>query len=123
MTEHIVAAFDADLGGLRRSIAEMGGIAEKMLTDATAALVRDDQTLAQAVIAADRRLDELQRQIEERGILTIARRQPLAVDLREVIAALRVASNLERTGDLAKNTGKRVVAMTGSTHPRRVLLG
>ena len=123
MPGHIVSAFDADLGGLRRSIAEMGGICEKMLTDATTALVRDDSSLAQTVIAADRRLDELQRDIEERGILTIARRQPLAVDLREIVSALRIAGDLERTGDLAKNTAKRVIAMTGHMHPKRVVTG
>ena len=68
MTEHIVSAFDADLGDLRRSIAEMGGIAEKMLADATAALVRRNAPLAQAVIASDGRLDFLQREIEERRL-------------------------------------------------------
>ena len=123
MSGHIVSAFDADLGGLRRSIAEMGGIAEKMVTDATTALVRDDQNLAQTVIAADRRLDELQRNIEERGILTIARRQPLAVDLREIVSAFRIAGDLERAGDLAKNTSKRVIAMAGYMHPKRVVTG
>jgi phosphate transport system protein len=123
MQEHIVSGFDADLGSLRRNIAEMGGIAERMLTDATAALVRDDSGLAQSVIAADRRLDELQRDIEERGVLTIARRQPLAVDLREIVSALRIAGDLERAGDLAKNTAKRVIAMTGHMHPQRVVLG
>jgi|SRR4051794_14446785 phosphate transport system protein len=123
MPDHIVSAFDSDLGRLRQGIAEMGGIAEKMLGDATSALVRDDARLAQSVIAADPRLDELQRQIEERGILTIARRQPLAVDLREVIAALRIASDLERAGDLAKNIAKRVIAMAGQAHPRRVVTG
>ena len=123
MQEHIVSAFDADLGSLRRRIAEMGGIAERMLTDAANALVRDDSSLAQSVIAADRRLDELQRDIEERGVLTIARRQPLAVDLREIVSALRIAGDLERTGDLAKNTAKRVIAMAGHMHPQRVVLG
>ena len=117
MQGHIVTAFDAELGGLRGAIAEMGGIAERMLTDATIALVRDDSSMAQAVIAADRRLDELQRDIEERGVLTIARRQPLAVDLREIVSALRIAGDLERAGDLAKNTAKRVIAMTGHMHP------
>ena len=123
MSGHIVTAFDADLGGLRHSIAEMGGIAEKMLTDSTTALVRDDAALAQAVIAADPRLDALQRDVEERGILTIARRQPLAVDLREIISAIRVAGDLERAGDLSKNTAKRVLAMSGRVHPRRVVAG
>ena len=123
MPDHIVSSFDADLGGLRSSISEMGGIAEKMLTDATAALIRDDADLAQAVIATDRRLDALQRDVEERGILTIARRQPLAVDLREIISAIRIAGDLERAGDLAKNIGKRVLAVSGHLHPRRVMVG
>ena len=123
MPDHIVAAFDADLGELRRGIAEMGGIAEKMLGDATSALVRDHAELARSVIAEDPRVDDLQRSIEERGILTIARRQPLAVDLREVIAALRIASDLERAGDLAKNVAKRVIATTGQSQPRRAVMG
>jgi len=123
MPQHIVSAFDAELGGLRHGIAEMGGIAEKMLADATRALVRDDTVLAESVIAADPRLDALQREIEERGILTIARRQPLAADLREIVAALRIAGDLERAGDLSKNTGKRVLAMSGRNHPKRVLAG
>jgi phosphate transport system protein len=123
MPKHIVAAFDADLSDLRSAIAEMGGIAEKMLADATTALVRDDGALAQNVIAADARLDVLQREVEERSILTLARRQPLAVDLREIVSAMRIAGDLERAGDLAKNTAKRVIAMTGHSHPRRVVAG
>jgi phosphate transport system protein len=123
MPDHIVTAFDADLGGLRHAIAEMGGIAEKMLVDSTTALVRDDATLAQSVIESDSRLDALQRDVEERGILIIARRQPLAVDLRAIVSAMRIAGDLERAGDLAKNTAKRVLAMTGHTHPRRVVAG
>ena len=123
MPDHIVSAFDADLGELRRGIAEMGGIAEKMLGDATSALVRDHAGLARGVIADDPRLDDLQRLIEERGILTIARRQPLAVDLREVIAALRIASDLERAGDLAKNVAKRVIATTGQSQPKSAVMG
>lgn len=123
MPDHIVSGFDTDLGELRRGIAEMGGIAEKMLGDATLALVREDAVLAHSVIAVDPRLDDLQRAIEERAVLTIARRQPLAVDLREVIAALRIASDLERAGDLAKNVAKRVIATAGTVHPKSVLAG
>jgi phosphate transport system protein len=123
MADHIVHSYDVELNALRRSIAEMGGTAERMLVEATSALVRDDATLAQTVIAADRRLDELQRDIEDRAVLTIARRQPLAVDLREIVSALRIAGDLERAGDLAKNTAKRVIAMTGHMHPKRVVLG
>ena len=123
MTEHIVKAFDADLGDLRRRIAEMGGMAEKMLADATEALLRRDPAAAQAVIAADRRLDALQRDIEERAILTIARRQPLAVDLREIISAIRIAGDVERIGDLAKNIGKRVVAISSQFQPQKIVHG
>lgn len=123
MPDHIITAFDADLGGLRHAIAEMGGIAEKMLADSTTALVRDDASLAQGVIEIDSRLDALQRDIEERSILVIARRQPMAADLRAIVSAMRIAGDLERAGDLAKNTAKRVLAMTGHTHPRRVVAG
>jgi phosphate transport system protein len=123
MAEHIVKAFDTDLEGLRRSISEMGGIAEKMLADASSALVEHDAELAQSVIAADRRLDVLQRDVEERAILTIARRQPLAVDLRETVSAFRIAADLERIGDLAKNIGKRVMAVSGGFHPKQIVTG
>ena len=116
MSEHIVTSYDNDLENLRRSIAEMGGVAEKMMTDATEALVRRDVALAQAVIAADKRLDVLQREIEERSVLLIARRQPLAIDLRETISGIRVSGDLERIGDLAKNIAKRAVAISDQTH-------
>jgi phosphate transport system protein len=123
MTEHIVRSFDTELQDLRRSIAEMGGTAEKMVTEATAALCRRNAPLAQAVIAADVRLDTLQRQIEERGILMIARRQPLAVDLREIISAIRISGDLERIGDLAKNVGKRVLAISNQFQSQRMIAG
>ena len=92
MTDHIVRSYDADLEGLRRSLAEMGGMAERMLGDSTVALVRRDTTLAQKIISADQRLDNLQREVEEKAVLTIARRQPLANDLRELISAIRIAA-------------------------------
>ena len=123
MSEHIVSAFDTELGALRRSVAEMGGIAEKMLGDATQALVRRDQSLAQSVIVADPRLDGLQRDIEEQAILTIAKRQPMAVDLREVISAIRISGDVERVGDLAKNIAKRAVAVSGQFQPQKIAFG
>jgi len=123
MPEHIVSSYDNDLENLRRSIAEMGGVAEKMLAEATEALVRRDTTLAQAVIVADKRLDTLQREIEERSVLLIARRQPLAIDLRETISGIRVAGDLERIGDLAKNIAKRVVAISDQAQPQKIVLG
>src|SRR5258707_14133882 len=110
MSEHTAKAFDVDLQGLARMVAEMGGLAEKEIAAAVDALAKNDSTLAQRVMAADLATDALQREIEEKAILTIARRQPMAVDLRDIVAALRVSNDLERIGDLAKNIGKRVVA-------------
>lgn len=115
MSEHTVASYDLELSKLGDKIAEMGGIAEKMLSDAMDALVNMDETLAKKVVASDQRLDALQREVEELAILTIARRQPMAVDLREIVAAIRISGDLERVGDLAKNIGKRVVKL-GSEH-------
>jgi phosphate transport system protein len=119
MSEHIVKSYDTELTNLRRQISEMGGIAEKMMADAAQALVRRDTPLAQAVIAADARLDHIQREIEEQAILMIARRQPMAIDLRESIAVIRISGDLERIGDLAKNIGKRVLAVSGQFQPQR----
>jgi phosphate transport system protein len=123
MAEHIVSSYDNDLQDLRRRISEMGGIAEKMLVDAISALVRRDMPLAQVVIASDSRLDVLQREVEESAILTIARRQPMAVDLRETISAIRVSGDVERIGDLAKNIAKRALAIGGQFQPQKIVVG
>ena len=123
MSEHTIRAFDADLGELARMVAEMGGLAEKQIADSVDALARRDANLAQRVIAIDPTIDQLQREIEERAILTIARRQPMAVDLREIVGALRVSNDLERIGDLAKNIAKRVVAIGNEFHPHKVIRG
>ncbi len=123
MSDHIVSSFDHDLNTLRSSIAEMGGISEKMLADAVTALVRRDETLAQQVIASDARLDTLQREVEERAIMTIARRQPLAVDLRDVVSAIRISGDLERIGDLAKNCAKRTLAISNGFQAQKIVTG
>ena len=123
MSDHIVTSFDTELEGLRSAIAEMGGVAEKMLGDAVTALVRRDEGLAQAVIAADGRLDALQRNVEERAIMTIARRQPVAVDLRDVVSAIRISGDLERIGDLAKNCAKRTLAISEGFQAQRIVVG
>ena len=123
MTEHTVSAFDAELKDLQRTIAEMGGIAERMLSDAVEALARQDTRLAQKIVATDQRLDALQREIEEMAIHTIARRQPMAVDLRDVIATIRIANDLERVGDLVKNMAKRIMAMENNFPPQKLLVG
>jgi len=123
MPEHIVSSYDADLQGLRQRIAEMGGIAEKMLVDASISLVRHDKSLARTVIAADSRLDVLQREVEENAVLTIARRQPLAIDLRETISAIRISGDVERIGDLAKNIAKRALAIGEDFKPQKIVVG
>ena len=122
MNEHTAKAFDVDLQELTRMVAEMGGLAEKQVADAIGALARRDGERAKQVIAADSKIDALQHEIEEKAVLTIARRQPMAVDLREIVSALRVANDLERIGDLAKNIAKRV-ALTGDFHPQKLIRG
>ncbi len=120
---HTTKAFDSDLQDLARMVAEMGGLAEKQVADSVDALAKRDSALAQRVAQADANIDTLQHEIEEKTILTIARRQPMAIDLREIVAALRVSNDLERIGDLAKNIAKRVAALDGDFHPQKVLRG
>ncbi|MGH2341610.1 phosphate signaling complex protein PhoU [Segnochrobactraceae bacterium EtOH-i3] len=123
MPEHIVVAYDDELRDLAGRIAEMGGLAERLVEQAVSALTRVDTGLAQRVILEDQRMDALQRAIEEKVISIIARRQPMARDLREVVGALRVSNDLERVGDLAKNIAKRVIAIEGHYHPKRLAFG
>ena len=122
-SEHTAKAFDSDLQDLTRLVSEMGGLAERLIVDSVDALVRRDVALGQKVVAADAEVDKLQRIIEERAVLTIARRQPMAVDLREIVGAMRVATDLERIGDLAKNIGKRVAALESDFHPLKLIRG
>jgi phosphate transport system protein len=123
LSEHTAKAFDTDLQELNSRVAEMGGLAEREIADAIQALTRRDTDLAKRVVASDPAIDALQQEIEEKAILTIARRQPMAVDLRDVVGALRVANDLERIGDLAKNIGKRVSALEGDFHPQKLIRG
>jgi phosphate transport system protein len=123
MNEHTAKAFDADLQEISRKVAEMGGLAERQIADSIDALSLRDADRAQRVIAVDASVDALQRDVEEKTILTIARRQPMAVDLREIVGALRVANDLERIGDLAKNIAKRVMAIDGAFHPPKLMRG
>jgi phosphate transport system protein len=123
MSEHTAKAFDADLQELSRMIAEMGGLAERLIGDSTDALNRRDAELAQSVIVLDAKIDALQREIEAKAILTIARRQPMAVDLRDVVGALRVSNDLERIGDLAKNIAKRVIVLDSDLLVVKVMRG
>src|SRR5947209_20366113 len=121
--EHTTKAFDVDLQEITRLLAEMGGLAEKQIADSVDALVRGDANLAQQVVATDIGIDALWHEIGEKAVLTIARRQPMAVDLREIVGALRVTSDLERIGDMAKNNAKRVLALDAEFHPIRLIRG
>ncbi|ARP98656.1 phosphate signaling complex protein PhoU [Pseudorhodoplanes sinuspersici] len=123
MSNHITKAFDADLQELNRMVAEMGGLAEKEIAESVHALTRRDTTTALKVIASDEQVDTLQREIEEKAVLTIARRQPMAVDLREVVGAMRVANEIERIGDLAKNISKRVLDLNGEYPSLKLIRG
>ena len=122
MTDHTVKSYDQDINSLKTMLAEMGGLAEEQLHNAITALTKRDVALADQVIARDSKLDELERQIEEKAILTIAKRQPMALDLREIMVAIRVAADIERIGDLAKNTAKRTHAISEPL-PRRLSPG
>src|ERR1700682_2518639 len=96
---HTAKAFDTDLQDLARMVAEMGGLAEKQVADSVDARAKRDSALAQRITQADANIDALQREIEEKAVLTIARRQPMAVDLREIVGALRLPHHLGRGGD------------------------
>lgn len=117
MSQHTVAAFDQDLEEIDRLMREMGNLAGTMTHAATRALLDSDNALAQRVISDDTIMDAKQRGLDERAITVIAKRQPMAQDLRSVVGAIRMASDLERIGDLAKNIAKRVGAVGQSSTP------
>jgi phosphate transport system protein len=109
--DHIVKSYDEELKHLENLIAEMGGLAEVQLAEAIDALVKRDSEKAERVIAADQRIDDLEIEIENFAVHMVARRQPMARDLRTIIAALKTATVIERVGDYAKNIAKRAVAL------------
>jgi phosphate transport system protein len=108
MSEHTVKAFDEDITRLRGLIAEMGGLAEVAISESMTALVTGDEKLAKQVVARDKRIDALETEIDRLAVRVIALRAPMADDLREVIAALKIAGVVERIGDYAKNIARRV---------------
>lgn len=113
MVEHTVKAFESEISELRGLIAEMGGLAEVAVRDAIDALSRNDEELAQRVVANDARLDALEAEVDRLAVRTIALRAPMADDLRDVIAALKISGIIERIGDYAKNIAKRVEQVEG----------
>jgi len=113
MTEHTVKAFDEDITRLRGLIAEMGGLAEVAIHEAMQALVNGDEKLAQQVVERDKKLDKLESEVDELAVRVIALRAPMADDLREIIAALKIGGVVERIGDYAKNIARRVGRIKG----------
>ncbi|MDB5438984.1 MAG: phosphate uptake regulator, PhoU [Caulobacteraceae bacterium] len=109
--EHTVKAYEEELSQLTSDVQKMGGIAEAALLDALAAVTRRDVALASQVIDGDKELDALETEIERQAVRLIARRQPMADDLRKGVAAMKIANNLERAGDLAKNISKRALIL------------
>ena len=119
---HIVSAFSEELEHLSADLLRMGGIAETMITDACRAVMNSDVLLAEETAARDDEVDEIEADAERRIVRLLALRQPMATDLRSVVAALKVSSELERVGDLSKNIAKRVPALTAGD-PGGVLKG
>lgn len=118
MAQHTVTSFDEDLEAIDRLIHTMGELADAMVAASARSLVTSDTALASRVVSDDAAMDAAQRELDERAITLIARRQPMAQDLRSVVGAIRMAADLERIGDLAKNIAKRVGAVGEGTAPR-----
>ena len=123
MRDHIVKSYDQELQLLDRRIAQMGGLVERLLAQAFDALEKRDPKLAETATGSDTAVDALERELQEQTIQMIAKRQPLAHDLRQVMTVLKIAGDLERTGDLAKNIAKRALAVSGENHPKPLMAG
>src|SRR5688572_17069597 len=113
-TGHTVKAFDQELDQLRATICEMGGLAEAAIRDSMQALVRRDAQAAAEVVERDKKIDALEAEVERQAVQIIALRAPMADDLRDVVAALKIAGIVERIGDYAKNIAKRVASVEDS---------
>ena len=122
-TEHIVTSYEDELASLDKKIAQMGGLTEKLVGQAADALRYRDADLAQATIEDDIKIDELEIEIEEQAVTMIARRQPMALDLRQIIAAVKITSDLERIGDLGKNIAKRTLSVHLEKQPTQLMHG
>jgi phosphate transport system protein len=118
--EHTVKAFDEDIGQLRGLISQMGGLAEQAIADAMTALQRNDTALAAKVRQQDKAIDAIEAEVERLAVRVIALRAPLADDLREVVAALKIAAVIERIGDYAKNIAKRVPMIHAGAGDERI---
>jgi phosphate transport system protein len=111
MPQHTVRSFDEQLKQLKHMIVQMGGLAEEELENAISALTRRDTALAESTVGSDKRLDALEQEVANLAVRILALRQPMASDLREIVSALKISSDLERMGDYAKNVAKRAIAL------------
>lgn len=109
---HIVKSYEEDLKRLREMIARMGGLAERQVADAADALVRRDTNLATEVVQRDKLLDDMEREVEQFCVRLLALRQPMAQDLRLIIACMKISQDLERIGDYARNGAKRAIVVS-----------
>ena len=116
--DHTVTAYDDELQSLVAKIVEMGGQAERILEQGVTSLLKNDDALAQAAIAGDKLLNALQREVDEQAVLILTKRQPMAQDLREVVGAIRLSSDIERIGDLGKNIARRATQIEESIRPQ-----
>ncbi|MGQ0457124.1 MAG: phosphate signaling complex protein PhoU [Hyphomicrobium sp.] len=123
MNEHIVKSYEEELKLLDRRIAQMGGCSEKLLIQAIDALERRDPNLAEIAVASDATIDNLERELQDQVITMIAKRQPIANDLRHIMTILKIAGDLERIGDLSKNIAKRALAIAGEAYPKPLMSG
>jgi phosphate transport system protein len=114
MEQHTVRAYDEELDAITAELARMGGLAEAEVADAIRSIAKSDVAIATSVIGRDAKLDVLDKEIERRAVRLIALRQPVADDLRRTVGAMRISTNLERIGDLAKNIAKRVLVIVES---------
>jgi phosphate transport system protein len=109
--DHTVKSFDSELKRLIQEIAQMGGLAEAELAQAIDALARRDSEAAASVIESDRRIDSMEQEVSTLALRILALRQPMASDLREVVAAIKISSDIERIGDYSKNIAKRALQL------------
>jgi phosphate transport system protein len=121
--EHSIRTYETELKSLDAMVAQMGGLAERALGQAVDALYTRNPDLAEVTLENDRTIDGLERSVDELAVSIIARRQPVASDLRQIVTAIRIAGDLERIGDLSKNIAKRAIAVAGEPHPKQVMTG
>lgn len=111
MNQHTVKSYDEELSQLTNIITRMAGLAEAQLSLAVQAMVKRDSDLASKVVASDTSVDDLELEVQQLTVRLLALRQPVAGDLRQIVAALKISSEIERIGDYAANVAKRTLVL------------